>query len=144
MPLAGNTIRATDGYRRVSSTAATSTSSSFTTTETITDTITVSVVSGRTYAVRIDVAWQSSAAADVVNWNVREDNVTGTIMQGGYIATPGVSKPLRVSGYDEWTAGATGSKTFVVTGKRDSGSGNVSRYASALASSWIIVDQVDS
>lgn len=126
------------------STSATSTSStsSFTTTETVTDTVTASLVNGHTYEVSHSGIWNSSVAGDDVSVRMREDSVSGTAMNGFDVRCASATRYYGVWVRARYTASATGSKTFVVTGQRMAGSGNIIRAASSANPSLLTVTEV--
>jgi hypothetical protein len=125
-----------------STSTATSSTSTFTTTETLTDTITVTLVSGETYLVEHSAIWNSSTAGDYVAIRLREDNASGTVLNGVdlYLQATARYPSAHVRAY--YTAVASGSKTLVVTGQRAAGSGNVMRAASSANPSVLSVTQV--
>ena len=81
-------------------------------------------------------------AGDDVNARLREDTLAGTQLQGERRDLLGASIGefwyLRV----EFTATATGNKTFVATGVRSTGTGNVSRFASATQPAYLTVTHI--
>ncbi len=112
--------------------------SSFTTTETVTDTITTGVTSGKSYLIRWMGMFQSSVAGDSIEVRIREDALAGTSIMSGrkQILATGTLVVIRAL----WTAGSTINKTFVVTGKRVAGSGNIGRYGASDAPSTFTVE----
>lgn len=110
----------------------TSDSSTFTTTETVIGTITASLISGVTYIVAATVPIASSVANDRVAVRMREDNVSGTQLAFEGLLVPGTDPediPAAAGMRAMYTAVSTGSKTFVVTGDRYAGTGNIRREA---------------
>jgi hypothetical protein len=107
----------------------TSDSSTFTTTETVVGTVTASVISSVVYLLQCDLKIGTTVADDLVSIKLREDNVSGTQIQGSSDIIPrsgsnnSATFPLRA----RWTASSTGSKTFVATAQRVGGTGNLSR-----------------
>lgn len=120
----------------------TSTTPTFTTTDTTTDSITVNLINGLTYAINFSGNFQSSVGGDDVNFNLKEDNSTGNGLDGSYLRCLSTGQIYRATLYAEYVAVATAAKTFVVTGKRQAGTGNISRYGAAGAPSYLIVDRV--
>lgn len=118
----------------------TSSSAPFTA-ETVTDTITVNLISGKTYMVEWSGLFQSSVAGDVVNVNLREDNLAGTRMCDGRVTMSTANKTFERRIRAVYVAVATGSKTFVVTGTRDSGSGNITRAAASTDPALFTVER---
>ena len=113
------------------------------TAETVVSTVTAALVTGRTYRLRFVANFQSSVAADTVNVRLREDNLTGTTLQGrradSAIATAGFgfSGDVEV----EYTAVATGNKTFVATGDRSTGTGVITCEGAATPR-YLYVDYI--
>lgn len=125
---------------RIATSTRTSNSSSFTA-ETQTDTVTAPLVSGRTYRVRVVLAPSSSVSGDVDLVRMREDNSSGTLLQFGRVyigSATGYSAMLEA----QYTAVATGDKTFVVTGARSSGTGNITHAAGATQPTYLYVDYI--
>lgn len=107
-------------------------SATYTTTEAVIATWSASLVNGQNYEVVADVSIRTSVAADVSLVRIREDNLTGNQLQGINVALPSASSggnPAHLRG--EYTATATGSKTFVLTGVRNGGTGNHNLKASS-------------
>jgi hypothetical protein len=116
--------------------------STFTTTETVTDTITVTLSINKTYLVAHSAMWNSSVAADTVAVRMREDNLTGTALNGFDVNLSATSHYFNAYIRCYYTATSSGSKTFVITGQRVAGSGNVMRAANTTNPSIFNVDQV--
>lgn len=121
----------------------TSSSATITTVETVTDTITVALVSGQAYEVEYNGLVQSSVAADVALFNLKEDSLSGTRMCDGRVtcSTAGAGKTFLAHLRAVYTAIATGNKTFVVTLVRDSGSGNLTRAAASSDPALLSVER---
>lgn len=115
-------------------------SSAFTTTETEVDTITVPVVEGRRYKVVWRPAFFSTVANDHVRGILREDSLTGTAIQTVNITTPigGQAFPMTLEAFH--TAAATGDKTFVGSGDRIAGTGNITAQASSTNPTLLYVE----
>lgn len=98
--------------------------------ETLLDTLTVPVVNGRRYKIIWDgMFFVTGSLSTVCRLMIRENNTTGTIIQLRQIV-PGVlnqGEALRAEAF--YTATSTGNKTFVATGIRATGSGNVAAQA---------------
>lgn len=139
--LGGAIILASDINAFIASSASvTADSGTITTTETTTITLVASVESGKTYELSAYARISSSTAGDVVVTRIREDNSTGAQIQGGQVecsttSTTGYSNSIRT----EWTAGATGSKTFVFTVVRGGGAGNIIHRAAATAPGFLTI-----
>lgn len=120
------------------SASVTSDSATVTTTETTTITLVAAVEAGAVYQISSYARISSSTAGDVVVTRIREDNSTGTQIQGGQVecsttSTTGYSNSLNT----EWTAATTGNKTFVFTIVRGGGSGNIIHRAAATAPGFL-------
>lgn len=136
------TISGKRPHLNIGRTTNTASSGTYTAVETITDTITVAVVTGRVYEIVHTGGWRSTVALDVQDTWIREDNVAGTVIQRNRIGMPTASGTIQGIMRTFWTAGATGNKTFVVTGQRYSGTGTCSRYGSATIISHLTVVEV--
>jgi hypothetical protein len=114
------------------------------TAETVVMTVTAALVTGRTYRVRFVGTMQSDVTDDTINSRLREDNVSGTQLQLRRAQSPTSSAGSGV-GMDveaEYTAVATGDKTFVATGARSTGTGNITCEASATQPRYLYVDYI--
>lgn len=118
------------------------TSSASFTAETVVDTITANLIAGKTYEVTYNGLFQSSVAADVVNINLREDSISGTRMCDGRASMVTANKTFLMACRAIYVAVSTGSKTFVLTGTRDSGTGNITRAAASNDPSLMTVRRV--
>jgi hypothetical protein len=112
------------------------------TTETVTDTVTASLIAGTEYEIRWTGLFQSSVAGDVVNTQMREDSISGTRLCDGRVPCTTANRAFAAAVRGFYTAAVTGSKTFVITGVRDSGTGNITRAAVATSPSVLTVDEV--
>lgn len=121
----------------------TSDTATFTTTETVVSSVTVDLVNGRTYKVRFVGTMQSDVNGDLINARIREDNSTGTQLQlrreQSTTNTAGSGPSFDMEA--EYTAVATGSKTFVATGVRGAGgTGNITCEGAATQPRYLYVD----
>jgi hypothetical protein len=132
--------------RRVGTmTPRTSTPALVTTTETVQDTVTADLVAGRTYKITYKSGIISSVAADSAFLRIREDNLAGNQLQ-----LERVYSPLTGGGGSRWTADleaeftavSTGTKTFVGTLIRATGTGNITSPAGAQQPTYFYVDYV--
>jgi hypothetical protein len=127
--LAGEKARASKVGLAGTQATRTSNTSTFTA-ETVVDTISVPVVSGRTYLIVWMGKFFSSVADGYVRARIRETNISGTVIQSGQLPTnvaASQSFPLRMEVF--WTASSTATVTFVATGQRQSGTGNITAQA---------------
>ena len=114
---------------RLATTTRTSASSTFTA-ETVVDSVTASLVSGRKYRIVHASRAQSSVADGYVRGRIREDSISGTIIQIGQIPTTIAANQSAVLILEtEFTAVASASKTFVATMVRQAGTGNITAHA---------------
>lgn len=134
---AGRIVTVADFQRLVGSAAnRTANSSTFTTTEVVLDTITVSLVAGTTYRIIWDgsVSSTSGSLSEAFRGRVRETNVAGTELQVSTYGLPIANTAFRTRVEAEYTAVATGSKTFVATGHRlPAGAGTLTATAGGTA-----------
>jgi hypothetical protein len=127
--------------QRRNTTTRTSNTATFTA-ETLVDSVTANLVAGATYRITWAFSAVSTVAGDLVRVRLREDNLTGTIRElgGVYISHSGQKILGRIEG--EYTAVATGSKTFVGTSMRFAGTGNISHNASTNEPHFLYVDYI--
>lgn len=112
------------------------------TTETIVASITVPLVSGRTYSIQAQAKFASSVDDDDVTALLREDNTSGTALQSdrNELSTDNqgsFGQTFHLLAF--YTAVATANKTFVLTGARDAGTGNIRLEAAATRPTLLIV-----
>lgn len=136
MPYAGE-LAVAPFYQFASATSSTATF----TAETVTDTITVNLISGKTYLVTAHQMWNSSVANDVAMASLREDNVGGNILNQRSVLCANTSRWFGTVLPALYVAVATGSKTFVVTGQRVAGTGNITRGGASTTPSLVIVER---
>jgi hypothetical protein len=144
MPTAGDTITVpTSPGARVATTEVTG-DSSFQATELTVISVTAPLVSGRTYRVKFASRIGGTVAADIAAIRIREDSVTGTIMQSGRILISDNDAvgwgPLVLE--RQYTATATANKTFVGTGQRTTGSGSPRLDAGTVNPAYLYVDYI--
>jgi recombinational DNA repair protein RecT len=127
---------------RIATETVTADSSTFTNTDTVMMTLVAPLVDGRTYQVGMTARFNSTVSNDDVLVRIREDNVSGTDLQFGQIELPFDSTvghgPVVL--FAEYTAVATGNKTFVCVADRNAGTGNLNMDASATGPARMWVD----
>jgi hypothetical protein len=145
IPPAGNYVIGWVGQifpgQRIATTTETTISAGFTA-ETIINTVTAALVSGRTYAIGLFTGITSTVAGDNAEFRIREDNVAGTqlqVIRKDLLAT-NITEVVFL--YAQYTAVATGSKTFVGTGFRQAGTGTLTRNTSPTAPAYMYVEYV--
>jgi len=130
---------------RAATTVRTSDSSGVTTTETVIDSVTAYLISGSIYRVRWVAAVNSTVSADTAFIRIREDNLAGDQLQLERVPMAltggsGTRYPAHIEA--EFTADATGNKTFVSTLIRASGSGTVNVAGASNFPVYLYVDYV--
>lgn len=130
---------------RIMTNTRTSNSGNVTTTETTIDSVTAALVVGRTYRVRWTAAVDSSVAGDTAFVRLREDSVSGSQLQIMRVHLPttggaGTHWPATIEA--EYTALATGNKTFVGTLVRVTGTGDIIVEAAATSPVYLYVDYI--
>jgi len=113
------------------------------TVETTLDTLVVPLVSGRRYWITWNGAAQSSVADGAVRFRIREDTSAGTqiaLRQAPMNAV--VNQSFGVHMRALYTAVATANKTFVITGVRQNGTGNITAVASTDAPTFTWAEYV--
>lgn len=110
----------------------TTNSATFTGSNTQIATVTASLISGRQYWVRANAKLTSSQSLDTYQATLHEDSTAGTVLDAGRSASATFDQavPNIIPLEALYTAVSTGSKTFVVSGVRANGTGNVRRTAS--------------
>lgn len=106
-----------------------SSSGTFTTTETVVQSITVPLIRGRHYRILWSVMFSSTVAGDRVVSRIREDDETGTQLAGSNVILSSANGSYNGSLRTRYTALDTADKTFVGTGQRAAGTGNIIRQA---------------
>ena len=96
---------------------------------------------GRTYKVETIFLGDINTAGDEIVARIREDSLTGTVMWDHTQAPYGVTRASRWNMWNEFTAIVTGSKTFVVTLARLTGTGTIGLIASASQPAFLVIDQ---
>lgn len=91
------------------------------TTETIILSVVATLTAGRRYAIRANVRASSTVSGDSILFRTREDNVAGTQNAVNRIWTDADSAGIGCELYGEFVASASGSKTFVLTMARRTG-----------------------
>lgn len=143
---AGDPIYASDVNTRLGTTTRTSDTSTVTTVETVSDSVVVTLVAGKKYRVRWVVGYTSDTAADTVFLRLREDSVSGTVIclaRGDVRVTNGAGSRWVEYPEAEYVATASGSKTFVGTYVRASGSGNVKVTATSALPTYLYVELIN-
>lgn len=125
---------------RVATNPVTASSSTFTNTEVSLATVTAYLIDGKRYLVKYPARFSVATAAQLVTARLREDTVSGTQLQAAQVYchstdSVGFDLPIEV----EYTATVTGNKTFVFTGQRNGGSGNVTMLAAASSTRCLTV-----
>jgi hypothetical protein len=126
---------------RIATTVATGDSSTFTT-EAVIDTVVAPLVIGRTYRVRWMTHMLTATNSANIIIRIREDSLTGTGVQSGMVQLPLLSRAIESLIEGEYTAAATGDKTFVGTAVRDSGTGTCNAEGAADRPRFLYVDYI--
>lgn len=141
MPNAGDIITLPLPGQRIATTTATTDSATFTA-ETVIDTVTAALITGKTYRVRWIASMQSDVSGDSMNSRIRGDNLAGTQLivrrESSFTNAAGSGPDMSLEA--EFTAVATGDKTFVGTGARSQGTGNITAEGSATTPRLLYVD----
>lgn len=146
MPSAGESVIAGRmPGERIATQIDTADTATFTTTETTVSSVTAALVTGRTYRVSFRGTMQSDVAGDLINARIREDNSTGNQLQlrreQSTTATAGSGPSFDQEA--EYTAVATGNKTFVATGVRAAGgTGNITCEGAVTQPRYLYVDYI--
>lgn len=119
----------------------TANSSTFTT-EAVVDTLSVPVVSGRRYKIVWDGAFYSDNGTGYARGRIRETNISGTVLMLRQVATTVTNQSFGCRMEVRWTATSTTTVTFVATGTRQSGTGNVGAQAGTDSPTTFYVENV--
>jgi hypothetical protein len=142
---AGDVIAAVDINRRVGYTSATSDGSATSgTTEQVVDTVTCTVISGRSYLVEAFFPYTGTVVADGFFVLLREGITTAGTQLTYQTAT--ISQTVRVEAFRPavlWTASSTGSQSFCVCVRRNSGTGTLTPRGSGGQVRWLRVTYDD-
>ena len=144
MPSAGESVIAGRmPGERIATQIDTADSGTFTTTETTVQTVVAALVNGRTYRIKHHTRWGTSVSGDRINSRLREDNSVGNELQSANVI---VDVTATGSGFPgdlevEYTAVATGNKTFVATGDRSTGTGVITCEGAATPR-YLYVDYI--
>jgi hypothetical protein len=142
---AGDIIEAADVNEREATTPLVADSATWTNSpEVVAASVTIAAVAGQKYKLWFSGRISTDVAGDAANMRIREDSVSGNQVQLGQVYLPtttgnGWSTYL----YAEWTAAASGSKTFVVTGQRSLGTGVAHRIrATSNSPGFFVAEKV--
>jgi len=133
---AGRIVTVADFQRLVGTEVERTSPSAGFTAETVVDSVTVSLVAGTSYRivwlgqVSTSSATTTTVANERIRGRIREDNISGTQRQLRDMVTifgGGVSYDFQL--YAKFTAVSTGSKTFVATCQRVTGTGTITSFA---------------
>ena len=124
---------------RVGTTKAVSNSGTFTA-ETVVLTVVAPLEIGRTYMVTTQFLGDINTAGDEITGRIREDSISGTVMQDYTQAPYGVTRPSMWHMWNEYVALTSSTKTFVTTLARLTGTGTVGMVASATQPAFLVVD----
>lgn len=107
------------------------TDSSTFTAETQISSVTFTAAVGYIYLIESGVQLTSATVTDIVQGSIRADTIAGAELSSGRCAaqTSDAARPVIIPLAYLYTSTTSGSKTFVVTGQRISGIGNVKREA---------------
>lgn len=109
------------------------------TTETIILTVVGTLTSGRRYAIRGHARSSSTVSGDSVLFRIREDNLTGNATAVNRVWMDADSAGIGCDLYGEYTASATGAKTFVLTMIRRTGT---STGIVARTPAYVFIDEI--
>lgn len=107
--------------------------------------VTGTLVSGQKYKIWFHGRVSTDVAADTAGLRIREDaGVAGTQLGFTNVGMPSTSgNGFTTTVYAEYTAAASGSKTFTLTGQRTAGTGVAHRIRAAASSpAFLAIDKV--
>src|SRR5512138_1105388 len=129
---------------RINTVIFTGDSSTWSNTEVSAMSITINAIANAKYKIILEARVSSDVAADAAVMRIREDSLTGNQLSYFPVYLPTTAgNGWQSRAYAEWTASATGSKTFVVTGQRTIGTGVAHRIrASGNGPAYLYVDRI--
>lgn len=127
---------------RIATTTRSASSSAVTTTETEIDSVDALLVSGRTYRVRWVFSFTVSTATDHHLGRIREDSSSGTQIQARRLSAVTTQQSYPGMIEVEYTATASGSKTFSATFQRSGGAGSITSHSASDNPSYLYVDYI--
>lgn len=101
------------------------------------------LIAGRTYRIKFvtHIGLAAATTGDTANITIREDSAAGTELQGQANIPLGTSAAGNYAQIEtDYTALATGPKTFVGTGQRAGGTGTLRREAAGIRPTILSVD----
>jgi hypothetical protein len=129
--------------QRVATTTRTTAGLGFTT-ETVQDTVIADLMANVNYRVVWEGKVQSTIADGYARMRIREDSLTGNQLQGVQQSTAfAVSQSFPVLVTAEYLSPSNQTKTFVLTGFRQAGTGTLSCFADANNPTYFYVDYVN-
>lgn len=128
---------------RIATDIDTSDSAGFTTTVTQMMAVTGALVIGRIYKVVVHANLQTTVAGDIVSLEINENTVAGATVAATSIELPSTTgRGYKADLEFEYTAVATGNKTFVFAGSRGGGSGTVNMHAAGASPAYMYIDYI--
>lgn len=128
---------------RIATTEAIADSVDFTTTETTVMSVSAPLVAGRTYRVTACARYASDTSGDNIQARMREDNSSGAQIGFDIVYdVPAAATGDKIYIESEFLAAATDSKTFVLTGQRQSGTGNCRLEAASNRPVYLYVEYI--
>jgi hypothetical protein len=105
--------------------------------------VTCYLETGKTYALTGNARISSTVASENSIARVREDTASGTQVTQAQVTVSNTStQGFNAAIYGEYTAVATGNKTFHLTLQRNGGTGNHQIRGAAVAPSWLYVELI--
>lgn len=114
------------------------------TAETVIDTVVAPLIAGKTYILTWYGRLFKDVADGIARFRIREDSISGTTLAITQLyTTVTINQSFPTIMKVQYTATATGDKTFVTTGNRQTGTGNLTAQAAADAITYFYVDYVE-
>lgn len=126
---------------RVAMNTVTTDSADFTA-ETVVQSVSATLVAGEVYRVAVMSHAASTTATDGYIGRIREDNLAGTELQAQFVIVNNTTIGANITAEVYYTAVASGSKTFVLTGVRSGGAGNCRLEAAGNRPSYLYIDHI--
>lgn len=129
--------------QRIATSARTASVGTFTV-ETVIDTVVAPLIAGKTYILTWYGRLFKDVADGIARFRIREDSISGTVLAITQLyTTVTINQSFPTIIKVQYTATATGDKTFVTTSNRQTGTGNLTAQAAADAVAYFYVDYVE-
>jgi hypothetical protein len=114
------------------------------TAETVIDTLVAPLITGKTYMLTWYGRLFKDVADGIARFRIREDSISGTVLAISQLyTTVTINQSFPTIIKVQYTAVATGDKTFVTTANRQTGTGNLTAQAAADTVAYFYIEYVE-